>query len=365
MPKCTRKGCNKSFEEKENKDDSCLYHPGAPVFHEGLKSWSCCKDVNKPVLDFESFMKLPACTTGRHTAEKPVEPTLQTPQTSAVASTSEPPKTKPAAIVQRSTDGMETYSTTALANGLPTISPTPSAPPAPAPVIEDEDDLEVVVAPGTKCMRLGCGKPFVSQEESRVGEGEHSICVYHPAPPIFREGSKGYICCKKRVLDFDDFLKIEGCKTGKHLFAKKARVGAVPGGEMVKCRIDHYQTPGEVHVTVYAKKADKGESSITFDTNQVHLDLLLPGPKRFTQTLNLYGSIDPASSSFTFFGTKVDLLLAKSDARSWNMLEKPVDESILPQGFNLTFGVGGRTGTVGAKEIILDESNKLANAPAS
>jgi hypothetical protein len=60
----------------------------------------------------------------------------------------------------------------------------------------------------------------------------------------------------------------------------------------------------------------------------------------------------------------VDLLLAKSDVRSWNMLEKPADESILPQGFNLTFGVGGRTGTVGAKEVILDESNKLANAPA-
>lgn len=29
------------------------------VFHEGLKSWSCCEDVNKPVLDFESFMRLP------------------------------------------------------------------------------------------------------------------------------------------------------------------------------------------------------------------------------------------------------------------------------------------------------------------
>ena len=31
------------------------------VFHEGLKSWSCCQDVNKPVLDFDSFMKIPVC----------------------------------------------------------------------------------------------------------------------------------------------------------------------------------------------------------------------------------------------------------------------------------------------------------------
>lgn len=29
------------------------------VFHEGLKSWSCCKDVNKPELEFEEFMKIP------------------------------------------------------------------------------------------------------------------------------------------------------------------------------------------------------------------------------------------------------------------------------------------------------------------
>lgn len=30
------------------------------------------------------------------------------------------------------------------------------------------------------------------------------------------------MCCKKHVLDFDDFLAIPGCKTGKHVFASKA-----------------------------------------------------------------------------------------------------------------------------------------------
>lgn len=28
------------------------------VFHEGLKSWSCCKEINKPELDFDEFMKI-------------------------------------------------------------------------------------------------------------------------------------------------------------------------------------------------------------------------------------------------------------------------------------------------------------------
>lgn len=35
---------------------------------------------------------------------------------------------------------------------------------------------------------------------------------------IFHEGSKGYLCCKRRVLEFDEFMKIPGCKEGKHLF---------------------------------------------------------------------------------------------------------------------------------------------------
>lgn len=35
---------------------------------------------------------------------------------------------------------------------------------------------------------------------------------------IFHEGSKGYLCCKRRVLEFSEFLKIEGCTEGKHLF---------------------------------------------------------------------------------------------------------------------------------------------------
>lgn len=31
------------------------------------------------------------------------------------------------------------------------------------------------------------------------------------------------MCCKRRVLEFDEFLKIEGCKRGRHVFAPKQR----------------------------------------------------------------------------------------------------------------------------------------------
>lgn len=29
--KCTNKGCNKEFEPENNSEESCKYHPGAPV----------------------------------------------------------------------------------------------------------------------------------------------------------------------------------------------------------------------------------------------------------------------------------------------------------------------------------------------
>jgi regulation of enolase protein 1 (concanavalin A-like superfamily) len=39
--------------------------------------------------------------------------------------------------------------------------------------------------------------------------------------------------------------------------------------ESVDCRMDHYQTSSEVHVSVFAKKVDQERSTIKFDETQV------------------------------------------------------------------------------------------------
>lgn len=179
----------------------------------------------------------------------------------------------PAAPISKSTanissettsDGKEIYQV----GGTQKNSPSTSAPakqavtaathaPAPAPVLE-VDDLNQTVPVGTPCKRKGCHTTFVSDEKNRQGDGEGTVCHYHPLPvssktfatclmfavpdtlisqPYFREGSKvcslvklnwhvlmfaplskGYLCCKRRVLEFDEFLKIEGCQTGRHCF---------------------------------------------------------------------------------------------------------------------------------------------------
>jgi len=334
--RCSRKGCGREFTADDT--ESCTFHPGAPVFHEGLKSWSCCSEVYKPVLEFDEFMKIPGCTqTDRHTSEARVE-------------NSKPSSSANLTVMETKPDGQEVYSSNA---PIPPVEPvTPTAVVQPT-IVEEEDDPSIPVDLGTVCKRKGCGVAFVSNEVNREGDGEGAVCTYHPSPPIFREGSKGYLCCKRRVLEFDEFLKIGGCKTGRHVFVPKELEPETE--KLTICRIDHYQTQDRVHVSVFAKQVDKERSQVKFEPTQVYLDLHLPGSKRFMKTVDLFGPIDPDASSFTFFGTKVELSLKKQDTRSWTLLER-TDKDLGP--ISLTFGVGGRTGTIGAKEVVLDETNR-------
>ena len=60
---CTNKGCGQDYS-----DGPCSYHSGVPVFHEGLKGWSCC---SKKTVDFDEFLQIKGCTLGKHSTEKP------------------------------------------------------------------------------------------------------------------------------------------------------------------------------------------------------------------------------------------------------------------------------------------------------
>ena len=68
---CYNRGCGKQFNPRQNPDGSCLFHPGAPYFHETYKGWTCC---NKRSSDFTEFLNTPGCTKGQHSNVKPEEP---------------------------------------------------------------------------------------------------------------------------------------------------------------------------------------------------------------------------------------------------------------------------------------------------
>merc|ERR1712029_779834 len=43
------------------KANECMYHPGVPIFHEGLKFWTCCM---RKTTDFQAFLNQAGCTIG-------------------------------------------------------------------------------------------------------------------------------------------------------------------------------------------------------------------------------------------------------------------------------------------------------------
>ncbi|XP_060682570.1 cysteine and histidine-rich domain-containing protein 1-like [Hemiscyllium ocellatum] len=60
---CKNAGCNKTFKDADSNEEVCVYHSGVPIFHEGMKYWSCCK---RKTSDFNSFMAQGGCTQGKH-----------------------------------------------------------------------------------------------------------------------------------------------------------------------------------------------------------------------------------------------------------------------------------------------------------
>ncbi|CEN62418.1 Putative CORD and CS domain protein [Aspergillus calidoustus] len=296
--KCVHKGCGKVFTDPE---EPCVYHPGPPVFHEGQKGWNCCKPR---VLTFEEFMEIPPCTTGKHsTVDDTPAPAKKDDDAAA------PPAPAPAAPAAAPPAAVP----------IPTHSPAippPSNAPTPVPEEPESDDPSLAIPPNATCRRRGCNasyNPDVSREEEK--------CVYHPGQPVFHEGSKGWSCCKRKVLEFDEFLKIEGCTDKKkHLFVGKGK----PAGEekVETVRNDFYQTASSVNVSLYLKKIDKEKATVEFTSTAITLDLPTTDNKRYKDSYELFAPIDPEKSKFRVLGTKLELTLIKGDGTSWPVLRK-------------------------------------------
>nr|CAI5836653.1 unnamed protein product [Callosobruchus analis] len=64
---CKNGGCQVTYQGPDTNNSLCTYHPGVPIFHEGMKYWSCCQ---RKTSDFNSFLNQPGCNQGRHVWKK-------------------------------------------------------------------------------------------------------------------------------------------------------------------------------------------------------------------------------------------------------------------------------------------------------
>lgn len=234
----------------------------------------------------------------------------------------------------------------AIPTRTPVAAPTPSSAAAipPPPPESEDDDPALEIPDGKVCRRKTCGAAYKKGQ----ARSDDEKCVHHPGAPIFHEGSKGYSCCKRRVLEFDQFLKIEGCRTSaRHLFVgsgsdkskkPKAGTGASGGGgggdgeneeeeeeELLETvRTDFYQTPSAVIASFFLKKIDPARAAVRFEgPRTLAVDLPTsdhPQPKRYKADVPLFAPIDPEKSAYKVLGTKLEVTLVKADGASWPVL---------------------------------------------
>nr|CAG8483204.1 8107_t:CDS:2 [Entrophospora candida] len=321
MPVCVHEGCKKTYTEEENNDNACLYHPKPPIFHEGLKGWQCC---DRRVTSFDEFLIIPGCTKGTDLSKNDLIDN----------NNKEPMRT------EGEGEGVEVYSGPKIpfvqskeveAKITNTTIPSSEKTKPQQMIVQEpeDDDPNIPVTVGTVCKRSGCGKKYIDEKTSR-GEGPEAECIYHPGTATFHEGSKGWSCCTRKVLEFEEFLKIKGCKKGKHLF-----IGNTNIEERVNCRNDWYQTPTNVIMSIFAKKIDKQKSTINFQSQELIVDLRFSDSKIFKEIYPLYEKIDPEKSKFEYLSTKNSC------------------------GAVTTFGVQGGNATVGGKEYTIAEDSPL------
>ncbi|XP_013889329.1 cysteine and histidine-rich domain-containing protein 1 [Austrofundulus limnaeus] len=310
---CYNRGCGQTFDPSKNKDDSCLFHPGVPIFHDALKGWSCCK---KRTTDFSEFLSIKGCTRGLHSDVKPQEPLRP-----AVMSEKGDSKLvdnqeiiyqgpKSAELLQRERPRSDEPMTklphkvsASLLQALENLGISKTT--------ESEQKEGQSVMYGTRCKNTGC-KTIYQGPDTDV-----EVCTHHPGAPVFHEGYKYWSCCCIKTTDFNAFLDQKGCTTGKHSWVAKQ------DKKKVACRYDWHQTGSCVVVTIYAKNSIPDSCSIEANRTVLSCQIQFENNKIFKREFYLWGVINVKQSSVNMVPSKVEITLRKGDPVAWGKLEDP------------------------------------------
>nr|XP_013795768.1 PREDICTED: LOW QUALITY PROTEIN: integrin beta-1-binding protein 2 [Apteryx mantelli mantelli] len=353
---CSNAGCGQRFDPQRNSPDSCVYHPGVPIFHDALKGWSCCR---KRTTDFSEFLAIKGCTTGYHSKEKPPEPVSQ-------EETSDKPKAKPAVelIIQGP----------ASAEKMRRERPSSDEPRQLLPIkasrsLEQALEKLNLSAKEEAPEGDGAGSEEAGRQRACTGtawasckaiyqgpDSNAGTCTFHPGVPVFHEGSCPYrgarIATRMRwdsrrlsLAGSPDAPVPRGGLAGPaHLLlfllprlrrplAVGARRGAVTGSsppqdkKAVSCRQDWHQTSSHVVVTVYARNPLPALSTIKANRTVLEVHVVFEGNKIFQAELDLWGVIDIEKSFVSMVPTKVEITLSKASPVPWGRLELPQSRS--------------------------------------
>uniref|UniRef100_A0A0X3PTR2 Cysteine and histidine-rich domain-containing protein 1 n=2 Tax=Schistocephalus solidus TaxID=70667 RepID=A0A0X3PTR2_SCHSO len=321
LVRCYNKGCGKEFDPENTTDDACVYHPGAPVFHDAKKKWSCC---NKYSTDFSEFLSMKGCTSGPHNAEKPKnaqkpvrEVEVPTPLPKPVPKSQPPPPSKaplPRPALDEKLVALPVNVAASLKTALEKLkNATPSAD---SEASGDQGNGNIKIS--THCHNKGCKATYHGPDSNS------EICLYHPGVAIFHEGMKFWSCCQRKTTEFDSFLEQEGCTSGRHNWTKEeaAATNMMLSPTFTECRFDWFQLPDSVNISVYAKNTLP--ETVKVQCNGVFLTIYFvydAGNAHYDRSFNLLGIVDPSKSQVNLTATKLEVVLKKAEARAWSALE--------------------------------------------
>uniref|UniRef100_A0A3B4X7S0 Zgc:92429 n=1 Tax=Seriola lalandi dorsalis TaxID=1841481 RepID=A0A3B4X7S0_SERLL len=304
---CYNKGCGEKYDADKNKDDSCVFHPGVPIFHDALKGWSCCK---KRTTDFSEFLSIKGCTRGRHSNEKPQEPL----RPEVVSDKGEIKHTNGQEIIYQGPKSAEKLKKERPSSDEPMTKLPQKVSASLAQVLEK---LEISKK-AEKDQKGQCVFVFLNKTPAYQGpETDMEVCTHHPGAPVFHEGYKYWSCCCIRTIDFNAFLDQKGCTTGKHRWVPKQ------DKKKVACRHDWHQTGNNVVVTIYAKNANPELSCIEANRTVLSCQIQFENNKIFKREFHMWGVINVKQSSVNMVPSKVEISLRKADQVAWGKLEDP------------------------------------------
>ncbi|CAL4061380.1 unnamed protein product, partial [Meganyctiphanes norvegica] len=311
MQMCYNKGCGSKFDLKDNKDDSCEYHPGGPIFHDAYKGWSCC---DKKTTDFTTFLNMKGCTKGQHNPEKPPEPPKYVPDPSTKEEVIMVKAYEPHQLPRPDLEEDMEYLKINVAKSLQQALQKEEEKKESELGMQNSGEILQGIRIGEPCKNNACKKTF-------EGLGSNlELCKHHPGLPIFHEGMKYWTCCQRKTSDFDSFLQQEGCQTTQHMWIKKESNSGIC--KKTNCRFDWHQTGTHVIVSVYAKLSRP--ESTTVQVNPIRLNAhVVYAEGYFDLDVELKGVITVNESSVTLMGTKVEIKLRKAEALSWDRLNVP------------------------------------------
>lgn len=303
---CYNRGCGNSYNPRENGEDACTFHPGAPYFHDAYKGWTCCEMKST---DFTTFLNTPGCSKGKHSNIKPVEPEKIT---GNLEKESSPEEVVIRAPVQEAMKRPPID--TPLLRLNPTIAASLKQQTLVAPAASDTGYGETgKINIGESCKNNGCKMTYAGPDSNLAD------CTCHPGVPVFHEGMKYWSCCQRKTSEFQQFLDQEGCDIGQHKWVKEDTSGAE-----IECRHDMHQTASHVVVAIYAKKYDPKISYIEVNPIKLRVHIYFPLEKgSFDLETELRGIIDMNDCSCTMMGTKMEIKMKKAEIGLWTKLEAP------------------------------------------